>query len=227
MEENADEATRIGSDRFFKENEKAVALGVKTVLVRKIANQVYSRIKHLPKKEIFGLCEELWRSPFLEEDFVACDWSYGLRKQYLPDDFAVFEKWTDCYVDNWASCDTLCNHTVGTLVEMYPELVEPLKGWADSANRWMKRAAAMTLIIPARRGLFLKEIFEIADRLLADPDDLVQKGYGWMLKAASEAHQDEVFEFVTARRATMPRTAYRYAIEKMPPERRAEAMKKP
>jgi hypothetical protein len=46
-----------------------------------------------------------------------------------------------------------------------------------------------------------------------------------MLKAASEAHQAEVFNFVLSRKGIMPRTAYRYAIGKMPPERRAEAIK--
>jgi len=31
------------------------------------------------------------------------------------------------------------------------------------------------LIIPARRGKFLADIFEIADSLLMDEDDMVQK----------------------------------------------------
>ncbi len=84
----------------------------------------------------------------------------------------------------------------------------------------------MSLIIPARRGLFLNDIFEIADILLTDTDDLLQKGYGWMLKAASEAHTEAVQNFVIARKPVMPRTALRYAIEKMPSDMKAEAMKK-
>ena len=32
--------------------------------------------------------------------------------------------------------------------------------------------------------------------LLVDEDDMVQKGYGWMLKVASQAHQQEVFKYV-------------------------------
>ena len=57
-------------------------------------------------------------------------------------------------------------------------------------------------------------------------DDLVQKGYGWMLKAASEAHCNEVFDFVMKNKDIMPRTALRYAIEKMPKELKAMAMAK-
>lgn len=47
-----------------------------------------------------------------------------------------------------------------------------------------------------------------------------------MLKAASEAHQEEVFEFVLSKKDIMPRTALRYVIEKMPLALKAEAMKK-
>ena len=90
----------------------------------------------------------------------------------------------------------------------------------------MRRGAAVTLIIPARKGLFLNDIFEIADLLLLDKDDLVQKGYGWMLKAAGEAHQKEVFDYVVKNKSVMPRTALRYAIEKMPAGLKSEAMNK-
>ena len=54
----------------------------------------------------------------------------------------------------------------------------------------------MTLILPARKGKFLSDIFEIAQLLLEDQDDLVQKGYGWLLKEASKKHQRQVFDFI-------------------------------
>jgi 3-methyladenine DNA glycosylase AlkD len=115
---------------------------------------------------------------------------------------------------------------VGDFIQKYPVYIGELRKWAKSDNRWVKRAAAVSLIIPARRGKFMDHIFEIADILLIDPDDMVQKGYGWMLKAASEAHQEEVFNYVMQHKAVMPRTALRYAIEKMPPDYRAKTMAK-
>lgn len=90
----------------------------------------------------------------------------------------------------------------------------------------MRRAAAVTLILPARKGLFLEDIFAIADTLLEDTDDLVQKGYGWMLKEASKKHLKEVYSYVQKNKKKMPRTALRYAIEKMPKELKKEAMAK-
>ena len=224
LRDNIQEDTLNSKKRFFKEEVKL--LGLSVAEVTKISKHFYQTLKDSPKEDIFALCEELWKSGYSEEAYMACHFSYYISRKYEPADFVVFERWVNEYVTNWATCDTLCNHTVGTIVEKYPEYIEELKKWAKSPNRWVKRAAAVSLIIPARRGLFLNDIFEIADILLTDTDDLVQKGYGWMLKAASEAHTEAVLNFVIARKAVMPRTALRYAIEKMPADMKAEAMKK-
>lgn len=222
LKQNADEKLRESGERFFKEQVKMY--GMKTSLGTQLGKKYWKEIQDKDKEEIFAMCEDLWKSGYMEESFIACNWSYYLNKQYEENDFAVFEKWVKMYVNNWASCDTLCNHSVGAFVEMYPKYTKNLKSWAKSQNRWMRRAAAVSLIIPARHGEFLEDVFEIADILLMDKDDLVQKGYGWMLKAASESHQKEVFAYVMKNKTKMPRTALRYAIEKMPSELRATAM---
>jgi len=221
---NADEKTKSSSTRFFKE--KITCYGVKSAFVGKIAKEHFNEIRNKDKKDIFALCEELFRSDYCEESFIASAWAYMLRNNYSEDDFFIFERWIEIYVNNWAKCDTLCNHTVGTFIETFPAYVENLKLWTASDNRWMRRASAVTLILPARKGNFLKDVFEISDRLLKDKDDLVQKGYGWMLKEASKAHQQEVFEYVIKNKKDMPRTALRYAIEKFPKDLRAKAMEK-
>ena len=224
LKQKADEKTRISGQRFFKE--QLQLHGVKTAVVRKIGNKYFKEIKDQKKAEIFKLCDDLWKSGFLEETFIACNWAYSLRKYYKPLDFLVFEKWVNHYVSNWASCDTLCNHSIGSFLEMYPDYLSNIKIWGSSPNRWMRRAAAVSLIIPAKKGKFLQDVFEIANILLLDKEDLVQKGYGWMLKAASHTHQQEVFEYVLTQKTTMPRTALRYAIEKMPKNLKHAAMGK-
>jgi 3-methyladenine DNA glycosylase AlkD len=222
--QSVDEKTRESSKRFFKEEVKFH--GVKSNLVKKIATKYFRKIKDRDKKEIFSLCENLLQAGYGEEAFIAFEWSYSLRRAYEKEDFLVFERWVDRYVDNWAKCDTLCNHTIGSFVEMYPEFIERLAVWARSENRWLRRASAVTLILPARKGDFLKDVFEIADLLLEDRDDMVQKGYGWMLKEASKKHQTEVFDYVMKWKARMPRTALRYAIEKMPVDLKRRAMER-
>jgi 3-methyladenine DNA glycosylase AlkD len=218
----SDGRTREISQHFFKE--KISVYGVNAKAVHSISKEFFSILKTKPKGEIFGLCDQLWQSVYIEESFVACDWSYFLHKKYERADFEVFEKWINEYVNNWASCDTLCNHTVGEFIMMYPEYIGRLKEFTRSGKRWTRRAAAVSLIVPARKGLFLNDILEIAGKLLLDKDDMVQKGYGWMLKVASMAHREEIFGFVMEHKQIMPRTALRYAIEKMPAELKALAM---
>ena len=222
--QSVDEKTLATSQNFFKE--KIRFYGVTVPTVNRIGAEFFKQMGARSKSEVFGLCELLWQSGYIEESFIACDWAYAVHDMYEPDDFQMFERWINVYVDNWASCDTLCNHSVGAFMEMYPEFLTRLKDFAKSDNRWMRRAAAVSLIIPARKGKFLDDIMEIADILLLDRDDLVQKGYGWMLKAASQAHQMEVFEYVIRNKAVMPRTSLRYAIEKMPEELKRKAMEK-
>jgi len=221
---SADPATQASFQRFFKEEVKYYGIKVPTVV--KIAKKYWVEIKFLEKKEIFSLCEELYRSNYCEEAFIVSSWAHLLVSRYEKKDLIVFRHWIDSYITNWAACDGFCNHTMGSFIEKYPEHLDELKYWTQSSNRWMRRAAAVSLIIPAKHGKYLDSVLEIADLLLTDTDDMVQKGYGWLLKEASRKHQAEVFDYVMRNKKLMPRTALRYAIELMPKDLKAKAMKR-
>jgi len=210
--------------RFFRE--AVMCYGMKTATVASIARKYWKEVKHRQKPEIFALCEELYRSGYLEESFIVSNWAHALSGRYEKEDLAVFRGWIDAYITNWASCDGFCNHTVGDFIEQFPEDIGELKRWTRSENRWMRRAAAVSLVVPAKRGKFLAESLEIADLLLTDTDNMVQKGYGWLLKEASRKNTDAVFSFVMKNRRIMPRTALRYAIELMPKDQKARAMRR-
>ena len=220
----ADEKLRLSAQRFFKE--KIKSYGTKTADISKLAKKTFKKMPSQQKEDVFALCEKLWQSGYLEESFIACDWTYAVRKQYQTQDLNLFEEWIEKYIKNWASCDTFCNHSVSALISDFPQEILRLKIWAKSKNLWLRRAAAVSLIVPVRQGLFLKDAFALADILLKDPEDLVQKGYGWLLKVASQKHQLEVFDYVMKNKKAMPRTALRYAIEKMPSELKKQAMLK-
>jgi 3-methyladenine DNA glycosylase AlkD len=224
LKDNADPATQQSFQRFFKEEVKYY--GVKTGPVVKIAKKYWNNIKSRDKKEIFSLCEELYQSGYCEEAFVVSTWTALLSQRFEPSDIRTFRYFIDTYITNWAACDGFCNHAVGDFIEKYPDYMDELKAWTKSQNRWMRRAAAVSLIVPAKHGKFLKEAVEIADLLLTDRDDMVQKGYGWLLKEASRKHQKEVLDYVMKNKKVMPRTALRYAIELMPRDLKAEAMKR-
>jgi 3-methyladenine DNA glycosylase AlkD len=224
LKNNIEDSAQKSFPRFFKEEVKYY--GVRAQYIKKIAGKYWKEIKNLDKKDIFGLCEELYDSDYLEEAAIVSYWLPNLADRFELRDLELFKNWIERYINNWAKCDGLCNHTVGSFIERYPERISELKAWARSNNRWLKRAAAVSLILPARKGWFLADIFEIADLLLSDKDDMVQKGYGWMLKESSRQHQKEVFDYVMKNKRIMLRIALRYAIELMPKELRTEAMMK-
>ena len=218
------EDKRISIRRFFVHEIKVH--GVNAAEVKKLAKTYFAQIMHLPKKEIFDHCELLWQSGYLEESGIACEWVKRIHQDLTPADWIVFERWVDEYITNWARCDNFCGGTVGAFLEVYPQYVRQLRIWAKSANLWKRRAAAVSLTGPARKGLFHDEVFDIAKILLLDKEDMVQKGYGWMLKEASNFDQQSVFQFILQHKAEMPRTSLRYAIEKMPKRMKERAMKK-
>lgn len=232
LESKIDPEYQKGAFRFFKE--EVQILGVRSPDVKRVAAKFWTEIKNRPKTKIFQLCEKLWQTGFFEEAMIAINWTERLMKKFDKADFERFEVWIKRYVKNWATCDVFCTHSVGCLVNQHPELIGRLKVWTKSKNRWFRRAAAVTLIYPihearrqkSRDQRWLKETFAVSDLLLQDQDDLVQKSCGWLLKVASNLYSKEVFDFIMARKNKMPRTALRYAIEKLPPEQRKLAMEK-
>jgi 3-methyladenine DNA glycosylase AlkD len=221
---NSQEEIQKGAKRFFKEDIRCY--GVKSATVGKIAKKYWGEIKNREKQEIFTLCQELYSSGYMEDAFIVSNWMATISSQLTPADMPIIRSWVSTYISNWAMCDSFCNHAVGDLVDAYPECITELIAWTASDNRWMRRAAAVSLIIPAKHGKFLEEAIRIADLLLTDEDDMVQKGYGWLLKEASRKHQQIIFEYVMKNKQKMPRTSLRYAIELMPADLRKLAMQK-
>jgi 3-methyladenine DNA glycosylase AlkD len=219
-----DEAFKQKSQRFFKE--PAIFYGINNTKLKQISRKHLPEVKKLAKEQVFELFELMLKNDYSEEAFLVTDWLPRFKGQFEKSDLKIFESWIDKYLNNWAKIDTFCNHSVADHLEKFPDDIDEIKSWVKSKNRWMRRAAAVTLILPARRGGYLKEAFEIANALMTDEDDMVRKGYGWLLKEASRQHQRQVFDYVVKNKAVMPRVALRYAIEKMPSELKAEAMKR-
>jgi 3-methyladenine DNA glycosylase AlkD len=123
LKENSDEKTRESGMRFFKEQVKFY--GVNSATAEKIAKEYFNIIKPgKSKPEIFALCDQLWQSGYMEESFIACNWAYSLNKQFEEKDWQVFDNWVNNYVGNWASCDTLCNHTVASVYKRIEKVGE-------------------------------------------------------------------------------------------------------
>jgi 3-methyladenine DNA glycosylase AlkD len=190
-----------------------------------VSSKVFKTVRELDKDEILDICDEMLSTGRRYTRFVAFEWAGKLERHYEKEDITRFEGWLKKYVDNWGACDNLCG-ILGGLLARFPEVSPRRKRWARSRNMWLRRASAVALIEPVRRGLLLKDVFDTAEILLKDQEDLVQKGYGWMLKVTGDHFFDQAYRFVMKHKDEMPRTALRYAIEKWPPARRRKAMER-
>ena len=209
---------------FFKH--EIQCLGVSSPQTQQIGKRIIQELKEKDKAFVYALAEKLFQTGFIEEALMAAQLVFSRKKEFETNDFVIFENWISKYVSNWAVCDTFCNQTIGTFIMNFPGFVQQVKQWGLSPKLWMRRAAAVSFIYPAKKELYIEEQLEIALLLLEDQEDMVQKGYGWMLKVLSQKQTLLVFDFVERYKDRMPRTALRYAIEKMPKNLKEQAMRK-
>ena len=210
--------------RFFKEPIKTH--GWKAKDTKDLAKRYFAEIKSLPSKQIFLIAEQLLKTGYNQEIFIVFNWLARLRKAYTKKHFVIFEKWLKKHIANWATNDDFSTHVLGEFLFNFSEFLPQVKKWAKSKNRWVKRSAATSLIYSLRRKKYFKELLEISETLLIDTDLMVQKGYGWALKEATKHYPKEVLAFVMKHKKIMPRTALRYAIEKLPTTQKKLAMSK-
>ena len=67
-------------------------------------------------------------------------------------------------------------------------------------------------------------VFRNCDLLIEDEDEFVQKSIGWLLKATSVHHEDDVIEYIQSNFTKMTRPTIRYAIEKMDAQTRKKLL---
>jgi 3-methyladenine DNA glycosylase AlkD len=202
-----------GVRNFFRE--PVDPHGVRTSKLKQIENGLYREIKRWPKAERDELMTALWESGKLEEGAMVCHVYRRFAKEFGADEFAMFARWLDRYVHNWSHCDGLAGWLMAGAIANRPELIRKLPAWTKSENRWRRRAAIVALLQEAKSGRNTESVFRIATLLRDDPDDMVQKGVGWVLKEAYRRKPRKVRKFLDDWRATAPRLLLRIAAEKM------------
>lgn len=202
------------AQRYFKEEVKC--LGISAPHLREIARNLYHIVRSSwTVMEAEDFCELMLCQPFLEARSLGILVLEKYNQQFPRALFFRIGRWLrQDFCDCWALIDLLCPTSVGALLEKYPDLIQEIRKWTGSPNRWVRRAAAVSFIKLARRGQFLDFIYDIATFLFSDKDDLVQKATGWLLREAGKRDAGRLERFLLDKGPRIPRTTLRYAIEK-------------
>ncbi len=150
FEASADNEFAANLRWFFKETVNPY--GVRGARIRQLAAAVYREIKNSPVAERNRLCEALWKTGKLEAGVLVSHLYRRFRKQCGAREFAVFERWIDRYVKNWAHTDGVAGWLLAASIENDPALIDRLFEWPRARSRWTRRAAAVALIQEAKRG---------------------------------------------------------------------------
>lgn len=205
------ENSEINQKRFFKTGKGQYAehdrfAGISVPKLRKVAQE----FKDLSLDEL----AELLSSPVNEERLLAL---IILVAQYKCTSKVEKERYYDFYlshlpsVNNWNLVDSSAHLIIGAhLIDKEKDLLFNL---ASSSSLWERRVAIVATWYFIRNNMF-ETTLDIAQILLNDSEDLIQKAVGWMLREVGERDKLTLVKFLNKNIKNMPRTMLRYAIEK-------------
>lgn len=130
-------------------------------------------------------------------------------------------------INNWDLVDLTAPNIIGDYCVRYPENLDLLRKMAQAKNLWQRRIAILATFAFIKKGSN-QEVFEFAEMLLNDQEDLMHKAVGWMLRESGKRVSVKDLEnFLKKNIKKMPRTTLRYAIEHFAEEKRKEYLKMP
>ena len=127
------------------------------------------------------------------------------------------------YINNWDLVDRSAPHVVGGYLNDKPRKV--LYKLAKSKNVWERRTAIVATWFFIRQN-DLDDTFKIAELLVNDEHDLIQKAVGSWIREAGKRDQRKLLGFLDKYAETMPRVTLRYAVEKLDKKRKEAYMKR-
>ncbi len=127
------------------------------------------------------------------------------------------------FINNWDIVDCSAHKIVGPYLLNRPR--EALYKLAGNGTLWQRRIAVISCFTFIRHDDF-DDILWLSEQLLTDPEDLIHKAVGWMLREVGKRDRARLEAFLNQHNKQMPRVILRYAIEKFPTELRHHYMKK-
>lgn len=197
--------------------------------VRGFASEIPNKSRAIARGGSLSLFDisELLASKIHEERVVAV---MILTRQFRGSDLEEKKKIYDFYFDNitginnWDLVDGSAPEIVGGFLDISNSPKEILYKLAKSENLWKRRISMMATFYFIKNKDF-SDALKIAEILVQDKEDLIQKAVGWMLREIGNKDVKTEEKFLEKFSKQMPRTMLRYAIEKFPEEKRQSYLK--
>ena len=201
----------IHSQRFFKTGEGEYGagdrfLGIRVPIIRKAAKQY--RCSSLRT----AAC--LLHSDFHEVRLLALILlvnRYAAQAQERESVYRLYLKNTE-FINNWDLVDSSAPQIVGA--HLYERERATLDTLSRSRSLWERRIAILATFYFIRRKQYA-DTLRLVQTLLDDPEDLIHKAAGWMLREIGKRDVEVEIEFLNRHCEFMPRTMLRYAIERL------------
>ncbi len=212
-----DELKKI--QRYFKSGEGEYGEGDEFIGVR--MGQVFALAKEFIDMSPEQI-EKLLESPIHEVRAGAVsimDWQARNKKTPEARRKELFDLYMRRHdrINNWDLVDRSAPYVVGGYLFDKPRDI--LYKLARSKNIWEPRTAIVSTYYLVRKGE-VADTFKIAEMLLNDDQDLIHKATGGWLREAGKKDSQRLLSFLDKHAATMPRTALRYAIERLDKKQR-------
>jgi len=208
--------------RFFKTGpgqygEGDIFLGIMVPVQRSIAK----KFKQLPLKDL----KELLYSDKHEERLISLlilVEQFRQGNDQLKEEIFTFYHLHRKRINNWDLVDLTAHIISGSYLMDKDKTI--LYKLADSKNIWDRRIAVLSTFHFIKNNVF-NDALCIAEKLLIDKHDLIQKAVGWMLREIGKRDINTEEGFLEKHYKKMPRTMLRYAIEKFPEKKRLAYLK--
>lgn len=211
-----------GVQRFF--TEPVASHGWRAPDLRKAAVRMRRAIlAHAGPDYLLQVADKLFRGRVIEEKAMAVLLLEKSVAEFGEREFRLLESWLD-RVRNWDDHDALVHMLLGPMLVADRRRARLALPWVRSRNRWRRRAAAVVLIRGVRREMFEPEIRQVANSLLKDKDQMVQKGLGWLLREWGKKSPKRAIPYLLRIRARAPRLVLRTACETLSSAQRKKVL---
>ncbi len=213
-----------GVQWFFKD--EIQSHGWYTAALRKAARDCRREILREHDLDfLLSVADDLFTGSVLEEKVAAVFLLEKLEAQFGDREFELLQSWLD-RISSWADHDGLVHYLIAPMVAAEAARVKDVFRWARSPKRWHRRAACVALIQATRKKLFFPQIKQLSNTLLDDPDDMVQKGLGWLLRETAKYDAKRAVPYLMKIRRRAPRLVLRTACETLPTAKKKKILEK-